>query len=264
VTQMKEKIDIFYFSGTGNTKWVADHLDKRLHAGSIDSRCFAIENLDYDFSEFDSLAQVGLMFPIYSSYTPRLMQEFIRKLPRVNNLPLFIIQTAWLFGGHNAADTGLPLTEKGYKPYLFANVFMPNNLNLPPFGWLPIRNGKQIQGKLKKAEKRISQLSRDIIERKNIEEGKSKLSRYFDRIQRKADLTDLARYYANDSCTGCGWCASNCPAGNIEMKDNRPVFGTSCMFCVRCYNRCPQDAIQSRYNKTTSEGYARYKGPEVE
>jgi ferredoxin len=43
-------------------------------------------------------------------------------------------------------------------------------------------------------------------------------------------------------CTGCGLCASNCPVGNIEMKDKLPVWGNRCINCLGCVHVCPAGA----------------------
>ncbi len=257
------KISIFYFSGTGNTKWVAEKTSEKLNLKGFSVETHSIEKINAEEIIPDDFEQIGIMFPVYSSTAPPPMVEFLKKLPKANGTPVFAVACAWLFGGHTAFDYTNQLSENGYKPYLFANVLMPNNINLPPFGWIPIKNGKQIRSKLMKAERKIERLISKIINLEPLEEGNSWLSRKSDNAQRKgADNEDMVNYYVDENCISCGWCVENCPTNNIQFDDNKkPVFGDNCISCVRCYSRCPKEAIQSRYKNKSSSGYVRYKGP---
>ena len=37
-----------------------------------------------------------------------------------------------------------------------------------------------------------------------------------------------------DDCNSCGWCARNCPAGNIDMNIEKPIFRNKCHLCLDC------------------------------
>jgi ferredoxin len=52
---------------------------------------------------------------------------------------------------------------------------------------------------------------------------------------------------AGASCTRCGSCARDCPAGNIELKAGKVVFDNACVWCMRCIYNCPQKAIDNKY-----------------
>ena len=56
---------------------------------------------------------------------------------------------------------------------------------------------------------------------------------------------------ADRSCTGCGLCARDCPAGTIRLESGRPVWGDHCYQCLRCLHACPRQAIQ--YGKGTEK-----------
>ena len=46
-----------------------------------------------------------------------------------------------------------------------------------------------------------------------------------------------------DACTSCGLCASECPAGAIELSP-QPVFQDGCYDCFNCFHFCPEQAIK--------------------
>ena len=58
-----------------------------------------------------------------------------------------------------------------------------------------------------------------------------------------------------EGCTGCGLCASRCPAGNLLLVRGRPVPQARCMFCYRCVNLCPRQAITVCYDRTVKVQY---------
>jgi ferredoxin len=52
---------------------------------------------------------------------------------------------------------------------------------------------------------------------------------------------------ADESCTGCGWCARQCPSGNITMAGKIPEFHGKCVMCFRCVYGCPIHAIKAKH-----------------
>lgn len=54
--------------------------------------------------------------------------------------------------------------------------------------------------------------------------------------------------FDKDKCTGCGACASICPADAITILDNKDrvlsIWLSKCTFCGKCSDICPEKAIK--------------------
>ena len=48
------------------------------------------------------------------------------------------------------------------------------------------------------------------------------------------------------SCTGCGVCIDDCPAGAIELTPDgvAEIDESECIRCGRCHDVCPQEAVR--------------------
>ena len=60
------------------------------------------------------------------------------------------------------------------------------------------------------------------------------------------------RFWAEDTCIGCGLCAKKCPISAIKLKDRKPEWAKAqCVMCLACLHHCPKFAIQ--YGKNTKK-----------
>ena len=50
-------------------------------------------------------------------------------------------------------------------------------------------------------------------------------------------------FTVDDSCIGCGKCASLCPMNNIELQGGKPRWNGHCTHCMACISYCPKAAI---------------------
>ena len=80
------KIQIYYFSGTGNTAFIVNKVAKGLKLLGYEVNVTSCEEYKNINDDFDIL---GIAFPIHSSYAPKLFSEFLDKLPKVDSIPLF-------------------------------------------------------------------------------------------------------------------------------------------------------------------------------
>lgn len=243
-----KKLKAFYFSGTGNTKYVTDEICKRLGEEYL-CDIFDITS-KRDFS--DEIVQADLIliaYPIYGSAPPIPMRDFFGKYCRLFKDKRFAIAvTQYFFSGDGAATLGRFIEKAGGK-VLFAEHFnMPNNL--ADMKIFKIRNGEENRKKLLKADKKIDKFTIDILNEKSKRRGFNFLSHgigyYSQRVfwLKHEDEKRNKLKVDNDLCVGCGICVKNCPSNNIEMENGKAKGKGNCIFCYCCVNRCPKSAIR--------------------
>lgn len=260
------KVNIYYFSGTGNTAWMvrqlATHLVDLGNTVSTDS-CETVMASDVDVSRCN---MVGVAFPVHASFAPVLFRDFLRDLPEGNNTPLFAITTAGYAAGDTAWYAVHPLRDKGYAPFLMNNVNIANNLHLPGISPLPVGAQETMPRKLARADQKIAQLAIDIHQQQARTNGVDLFGRVLGITQRWGikhfEPMMFKGFVADETCTQCGWCVQHCPVHNIKMTGDGVQFGDQCMACMRCYSFCPAQALQSTDATRNVKKYRRYKGPE--
>jgi ferredoxin/flavodoxin len=259
------KIAIYYFSGTGNTTWVVRRLVDRLNELGdevVATSCERVAPSDVDPTACDVM---GIAFPVYASFAPTLIRDFIAQLPAADK-PLFVVTTAGFAAGDTAWYAAKPLRDRGYEPFVLANVIVANNLRLPVLSPLPIPSLEEMVHKLERASGKVGRLAGWIHRREHHVEGVSFWGRLLGVIQRLSvqpfEALAFKGFFADETCTRCGWCVRYCPAHNIEMTDEGVDFLDRCMLCMRCYSFCPSQAIQSTEKTRNVQKYPRYGGPE--
>jgi flavodoxin len=82
------KTEIYYFSGTGNSLFVARSLADKLDA----KLCPIVPLLKQDFIETDEDV-VGLVFPIYDFKAPPIIESFVTRLANLGSKYVFAVAT---------------------------------------------------------------------------------------------------------------------------------------------------------------------------
>lgn len=253
-------INICYFSGTGNTAWVVRQLVERLAGLGVLAQAFSCEEVSPQDAGLINGDMLGIAFPVHGSWAPKNFRSFLADLPAGDGLPLFALASAGYAGGDAAWYAARPLAARGYRPFLYANVFMPNNL------LYPIPQGEKLQKIMDKADRKITQLAALIHERQRHLEGVHPWGWLIGLLQRPlagpVERWMIRQLFAGKECTRCGWCAEHCPVGNIELDGAGVRFADACILCMRCFHHCPEQAIQWTELTRNESVFRRYPGPE--
>ncbi len=259
------KLGIVYFSGTGNTAWVTQRLVEQLRVRGDVVTAFSCEETpaaQLDVAAWDGL---GIAFPVHSSFAPSVFRDYLEQLPAADKL-LFAVTTAGYWAGDTAWYAAQSLARRGYRLFLCANVLMPNNFFIPKMDFLPVTPPERVPRFLERATRRVAQLAARIHAQERHIEGAGIIGRLGGALQRwgysNFEPKMLARFSADETCTGCGWCVRHCPTQSWELRDYKAHFLDLCIFCMRCYNFCPVQAIQATEKTRNLKKYRRYQGPE--
>ncbi|MGD9048241.1 MAG: hypothetical protein PVF77_09325, partial [Anaerolineae bacterium] len=132
------KLRISYFSGTGNTDYVAHYLARRLadlpvmiELQSIEQRLEKMRAGAVDDSQTDLLA-VG--FPVYAGDAPELVRGYLSQLPPGEGRGAFVFCTKGAIAG-SAVDRNLArLQARGFVPLGGESIGMPGSDGLAFIG----------------------------------------------------------------------------------------------------------------------------------
>lgn len=234
---------IFYFSGTGNSRWAAQQL-----AAQTGDRAQDIARLS-TVPDYTAEGQIGLVFPVYAWGAPEPVLTFAETLPTADVFS-FAVATCGSEAGHS-----LKKLSRVFPLQSSYSLIMPNNYILGA----DVDDEATARAKIDAAEKELAVIAQEVAAHRpvyRVAEGsmpvlKSGIVNFgFNKFARSTKA-----FYATGACNGCGRCARNCPAHTIRLHAGKPVWGTACYQCLRCLHECPQQAIQ--YGKGT-ETKSRY------
>ena len=120
-----KKLTAFYFSGTGNTRYVTEELCRRLSPGYQTQVLDISEPADQE-AALSSAESVLLAFPIYGSSPPVPMRRLVYKhIPQLKDKELIVVATQYLFSGDGAASLGRTIERLGGRVSYAEHFDMP-------------------------------------------------------------------------------------------------------------------------------------------
>ena len=243
---------IYYFSGTGNSRWVA----QRLAANLGDEAVNLIDLLDKKESSFAQGRKVGLVFPVYAWRAPEIVESFARTL-RVNGCYVYAVCTY----KSDAGDV-FPMLAKYISLDAGFGVAMPGNFVV---GAQPRVSGPvEAREIVARAVSRLDGIVEAVRSEKRVFDAEAGrfawLKSHLVSLGFNAFVRKTKPFQAEKTaCTSCGFCVDACPAKAIALDCGRPVWTKpNCFMCMGCINGCPQQAID--YGNETI-GRERYKFP---
>ncbi|BDU51610.1 EFR1 family ferrodoxin [Haliovirga abyssi] len=245
---LKKDIDIYWFSGTGNTYLITNELKEELEKFNIKVNLFKIEKSNPKNIDTDKI--IGLAFPVAVQATYPLVWNFIDRLPNLEskNTKIFMIDTLAGFSGGVVGPLKNILSKKGYECIGAKEFIMPSNYSKPKEEEV---NRKKVEKSLKKAK----DFAKDLVEEKSNwgrVPGVSDVVKYINNRQFIWNSIQKTVSINNDKCIKCGLCAKLCPTNSIRFnKGEYPIKVDGCESCMRCIAFCPQNAILLNKKETT-------------
>ena len=222
---------VFYFTGTGNSLFIAKQLDDRI---------VSIPQIINNRSLVFEAAQIGIVCPIYGHEMPKMVKEFIRKATFKTDYFYIILTYGMLHGG--AAELAQAYAHSVGKKVAYAKSIMMVDNFLPNFD---MTEQCAID---KKIPESLAAIKADIsVRKRQIEKAGLKnrmIHKGYVAMVKGQDETVWAKFRVEDTCTLCGICQKVCPAGAIRLADTKATHTMAgCQACYACVHACPQKAI---------------------
>lgn len=241
---------ILYFSGTGNSRYVA----KRIAGITCDEVISINKRLkEDDYSPVTSEKPFVLVAPVYAGRLPRVVDAYIKRVEFTGTKQAYFIGTCASTPWVTAEYVEKLCKEKGFLFLGFNSVIMPQGY-VAGGGTQPREVNDKIIAKAEPAIVKIAEAIRNGQMLPTEQPGKAFMSKVLNPIMYSV-MIKAKSFRATDSCNGCGRCEEMCPLNNVRLTDGKPVWGDSCTHCMACIAGCPQEAIE--YGKKT-QGKPRY------
>jgi ferredoxin len=254
-----QKIIIYYFSGTGNSKNVAVWFSHVAQEKGIECQLINIAQVDrLSIESPDPNALLVFVSPIHGFNYPPVMLHFIMRFPKGDNKVVLMNTRAgmligkWITPGLTGIAfflSALILKLKGFSVKAMFPVDLPSN-------WISLHPGlneRTVKFLHEKNKERVRLFAQKVLE------GKSVFSCLKEIVQ-DVIISPIAigyyffgrfflskTYYASRDCNNCDICIKGCPVKAIKKIDNRPYWTFNCESCMKCMGNCPKKAIETAH-----------------
>lgn len=236
---------IFYFSGTGNSEYVAKRLAEALKepCGSI-AECMRNEWFEFALRDNET---VGFVVPVYYFGLPSIVEEFLERFkiyPACATCTPYVHFTATYGAVSGRVDWFFQqaLAKRQSAVSALFGVKMVDN-------WTPMYDASDAEKNAQTnaaAEAQIDRIIENVKRREVVDllEDRSTLEKAQEYYASYEDVRATSHLSVTDACVGCERCAQECPVLAIEMQEGRPVWVKDhCVMCVHCLHACPAFAI---------------------
>lgn len=254
---MKKAI-IYVFSGTGNTRIVADLYKKYLsdfETEIYDIRMKCKEEGRKKKFEFEKIPNpndfdvVAFAYPVHGFNSPKVVFDFCRQLPVITNCRMgsrkktFIFKTSGeglSLNNYSSQKIIRLLEKKGFEFHSERHYVMPYNMI---FRHKP----EMVKAEYIYADAQVRLHVQQLAKGKKEKVKYNPLRYWFVPIVRilwiYARVQGPTMFASDKKCTKCMKCVKACPMNNISVVDGKIKFGSNCVLCVACSFGCPTKAI---------------------
>lgn len=239
---------IFYFTGTGNTLYVARKLQVEFAQLEVACTLYDMSVVD-DQTVADATKADFIIFayPVQGSMAPLLVWQFVQKYEALwEGKKGAVVVTQFMFSGDGGAYLARVLRKKKMEIVSIEHFKMPNNLS--DVKLFKVRNGTANKKVIAVTDQRIALFAMDFVKERHHRIGDHFTATFLGALQR-VPYAKMERKLAKDvkidikKCNTCGVCTINCPTHNLMVEDGQITQKGICTICYRCVNLCPQKAI---------------------
>lgn len=234
----KMRTIIYYFTGTGNSLYIALQLGKKL--GNCQIKCMANKPPIQPVGGPEE--NIGFVFPVYYFGMPRIVKQFVEKLDICKETYCFSVVN---YGGFKLDTLGLlndALQKKGVDLAYGYGIKMPGNF-IVNYGPASL---EKISKMIDIADIKIDEVAEAIAKKevRPIKRLGTLISKWGNSsIYKNSEKFD-EKFIATENCISCGLCSKVCPVRNITLEDKKPTWQHHCDKCMACIQWCPKEAIQ--------------------
>lgn len=243
---------ILYFTGTGNSRYIA----ARIADGTRHSQIRIHDRIKTgDTSPVLSDEDLILVVPTYAWRIPRLVHKWLREteFPGAKRM-WFVMNCGSEIGSAPAYNQ--KLCREMHLVYMgTAQIRMPENY----IAMFDVPQAEEAEQIISCAQAEIDRVIQAVLAGNKLTPP---AGRFYDPLLsgpiNAVFYTVCVRsgaFTVKSACIGCGKCVQLCPLNNIALRDGRPVWGKTCTHCMACICQCPTEAIE--YGKR-SQGKPRY------
>ena len=243
---------ILYFSGTGNSKYVAQRM-----AEALDQSLLSMNDRirSHDTSPVEADERLVIVTPTYAWRIPRVVSEWLGKTALTGAERIWFVMDCGSEIG-NAAKYNRQLAAQKQLQYMGTDqIIMPEN-------YIAMFNAPQKEQARSIVEQAEPALQKILTRLRAGQEFPPPRENLYDRFMSGPVNPVFYRFFvkadafrATDACIGCGKCVELCPLNNIRLENGKPVWGKNCTHCMACICYCPKEAIE--YGRK-SKGKPRY------
>jgi ferredoxin/flavodoxin len=251
---METKLFIVYSSPAGSTRRVAEAVRDGFRRHQIDSRLVdlgAEKGVSRIIAQIQETGRRACLFvgsPVYGDVAVPPVTQFIEALPNIEGA------MAAPFATWGQACSGVALWQmaslllkKGFKIVAAAKVLAVHSLMWQTDD--PAGQGHPDQADLAEIDDLVTVLSNRFksanIPSLALETLDYQPQEQSDQMKKKMaeSRRTVPKKVRTESCTQCGVCEAECPAGAIKINPY-PQFDQNCFDCFNCIRLCPEDAIE--------------------
>ena len=241
---------ILYFSGTGNSRYIAKRIADRLHDDLLNANeCIRKNNTH----AIGAQSRLIIVAPTYAWRIPRILRDWILNTEFPSAVPTWFVMNCGSEIGNAAKYNRRLCDQKGFIYMGTAQIVMPENY----IALFKTPEPDEARHIVSAADLSIAKALDAIAESRAFPAPRCNL---YDRLMSGPVnalfyplFVNARAFRADERCIGCGKCASLCPLNNIVLKNGKPVWGEKCTHCMACIAYCPARAIE--YGKRNAQKY---------